>query len=132
MLSSASRILTGRIPPSATIGGRASATGGAPGAGTIAARSFIGAALRASAAGGGARRHGRGDMAEAIEALLARPHRERLQGVVDEVYQRERHRFELELARFDFREVENVVENGEQRFARALDRDEAIGLIRRQ
>ena len=42
---------------------------------------------------------------------------------------RERNRLELELARFDLREVEDVVEDREQRIGRRLDRHQVVALM---
>ena len=64
-------------------------------------------------------RHLRVDVANELEPLLVRAQRERLERVGNRRARRERHRFELELARFDLREVENVVEDRQQRVGRA-------------
>ena len=50
----------------------------------------------------------------------------------DRVDERERNRLELQLARLDLREVEDVVEDRQQRLGRALDGVQAVGLIRRE
>ncbi len=42
---------------------------------------------------------------------------------------RERYRFELELARFDLREVENVVQDGQECLGRRTHRGEAVPLV---
>ncbi len=56
-----------------------------------------------------------GDVGNQLEPLLVREQRQRLQRVLDQLADRERNRLELELLRFDLGEVEDVVEQREQR-----------------
>ena len=56
---------------------------------------------------------------DSAEAFLLRPHGERLDDVVDRVGQRERDRLELDPPRLDLGEVEDVVDDGEQRLGLA-------------
>ena len=79
-----------------------------------------------------ARGHVGRDVDEDLEPLLCGADGQRLQRVADRIGQRERDRLELQLARLDLREVEDVVEDRQQRFGRALDGLEAVGLLRRE
>ena len=79
--------------------------------------------------GGGNRRI---EIAEELEPLLIGFERQRLQQVLHQRADREGNRLELELARLDLREVEDVVEDREQRLRRRLDRRQAIALLGRQ
>ena len=54
------------------------------------------------------------------------------QRVVERVAQRELRRVEVKLARFDLREVEDVVDELQQRVRRALHHAEILALLRRQ
>ena len=76
-------------------------------------------------------RHVRVDVADQLEPLLVRAEGERLERVRDRRAERERHRFELELARFDLREVEDVVQDRQQRVGRRPHRGEAVPLVAR-
>ena len=71
----------------------------------------------------------RRDVAQELQALGVRAHAERLERVADGVGERKRHRFELQLPRLDLREVEDVVQNRQQRLGGRLDGVEAVGLI---
>ena len=77
-------------------------------------------------------RHIRVDVANQLEPFLVRAQGERLERVRDRRAQRERHRFELEPPRFDLREVENVVEDRQQRVGRGPHRGQAVALIGRE
>ena len=78
------------------------------------------------------RRHVGGDLANQLEALLLRPHGERLQRVGDKIGERKRRRLELQPVRLDFREIEDVVEHRQQRLRRVTDGRELVALIRRE
>src|SRR6202035_3277009 len=60
-------------------------------------------------------RNVRRDVADELEVLLMGAQRERFQHVADHFAKRERDRLELQLPGLDFREIKDVVENGEQR-----------------
>jgi hypothetical protein len=65
-------------------------------------------------------RHIVGDMAGELEPFLAGPEAEGLHRVVQRVAQAELDRFEVQLARLDLGEVEDVIEQGQQGARRAL------------
>ena len=66
-----------------------------------------------------------------LEPFLVPPHRQHLNGLGDEIAQAARLRAELEPARLDLREIEEVVDDAEQRFGRCLDHAEIRPLLRR-
>ncbi len=67
-----------------------------------------------------------------IERLLRRPFGEQAGHVLGQFRQVHRQRFHLELAGLDFREVEDVVDDGDQRAARFRDDVRLASLARRQ
>jgi hypothetical protein len=75
---------------------------------------------------------GRIQVAQQLEAFLLGRQRHRLQQLVHDRGDREGHVFELEAAGLDLREVEDVVENRQQRLRRQLHGREALPLFRRQ
>ena len=75
------------------------------------------------------RGHRRVDVANELEAFLMCPHGERLEHVADRASHREGHRFELELARFDLGEVEDVVQDGKERLGRGANGREMVHLV---
>ena len=77
-------------------------------------------------------RHIRRHLIRQLEALLMRPQRQRSHDVLDDLAEVEIHRVERQLARFDLREVEDVVEQAHQRVGRDLHHLEILALLRRQ
>ncbi len=77
-------------------------------------------------------RHVGRDITQQLQALLVRAHGQWLQRIADGVGERKGYHFDLESARFDLREVEDIVENRQQRLGRRFDGVEAVGLIRRE
>ena len=75
-------------------------------------------------------RHGGFDRALELQALRERARREDLDGLLDGVAQAEFDAFELELARLDLGEVQNVVDDLQQRFGRAGNRFRKMPLAR--
>ena len=67
-----------------------------------------------------------------LDPLLMRSRRQHLEHVLDHRAQIEIDRFELELAGLDLREIQNVVDDFEQRFARAIHRIGKAALLVRQ
>ncbi len=76
--------------------------------------------------------HVDGDVAGELEALLMRPVGEELERVRQAVAQAERQDLEVELAGLDLREVEDVVQDGEQRVGRRADRVQVLALLGRE
>ena len=68
------------------------------------------------------------DAHDQLEILLLRPRRDQRRHVLDRLGKRERRRIEHQLPGVDLREVEDVVDDGEQRVAR-LDDDLGEGLL---
>ena len=62
------------------------------------------------------------DVARQLEPLLVRARREQPDGVLDRVAQAERHVLERQPPRFDLREVEDVVDDRQQRLGRLVAR----------
>ena len=73
--------------------------------------------------------HVRHDAARQLEAFLVRARRQQADGVLDDVAESERDALERQLARLDLREVEDVVDEREQRLARVLDRAQVVALL---
>ena len=71
-------------------------------------------------------------MAHDLEPFLFRAQRQGFQQLRQVVADRKRNRFELELAHLDLREVEDVVEDTQERIGRALGHAEILALLRRQ
>src|SRR5207302_9901651 len=71
------------------------------------------------------------DMPRPFQPFLARANREHLNGLADEIAKTARLRTELELARFDLRKIENVVDDPEKRLSRRLDHPEVLPLFGR-
>ena len=65
-----------------------------------------------------------------LESLGVGARSQGVQGVVECVAQLEIGRFELQFARFDFREVENVIDDQQQCFGRLGDRFQVLALFR--
>ncbi len=65
-----------------------------------------------------------------LQILLMRPQGERLHDVVQSVSQIEVRGIEQEFAGLDLGEIQNVVDDREQRICRALDRQQAVALLR--
>ena len=65
-----------------------------------------------------------------VEAALARRRLDHAQGFLDDGKRRGRHGFEFDAPRLDFREVENVADDGEQGAAAGLDDADALALAR--
>ena len=59
-----------------------------------------------------------------------RPQRQRLQRFVERIAQTERRVGQAELAGLDLREVEDVVDDSQERVGRALDQTEILALAR--
>ena len=57
----------------------------------------------------------RGNVARELEPLGVRTHRHGLEGAADAIAETEGDSFQHELASFDLREIQNVIEHGEQR-----------------
>ena len=76
-------------------------------------------------------RHVGRDVAGELEALFRRAQRQQLRGVADGLAQVELGALELEPPRLDLREVEDVVDDVEQRFGRRLDRRRGSRAVRR-
>jgi hypothetical protein len=74
-------------------------------------------------------RHVRIDQDLEGELLVVRLLRQQQDGVVDRLPQVVRDALEADLARLDLREVQDVVDDREQRFAGALDRQRAFALL---
>ena len=68
-------------------------------------------------------------MARELQALLLSPIGERLHQLFDGVAQRKRNLLELQLARLDFREVQDVVHDGEQRLRPLSDGPDVFALF---
>jgi hypothetical protein len=68
------------------------------------------------------------DLAGDLESLPLRTHRDRLEGVPQDVAQGERGGVEVELAGLDLGEVEDVVDDGEERIGRRLDQLQVLAL----
>ena len=88
-------------------------------------RSRPGSPTRASGTSGG-------DVVRQLQLLLCRPRRQRLQRVAQGVAQIEIDRLQLELAGFDLREVQDVVEQPQQRIGRLLHQVQVLALLGRQ
>ena len=69
------------------------------------------------------------DVAQELEALPMGADREEAEGVTDRVTQVELDGIEVQLAGLDLREVEDVVDHGEQRVGGDLDEPEVLGLL---
>ena len=70
------------------------------------------------------------DVEQQLDALLVRALREQVDDFLDHLADVEILRFEAQLAGLDLREVENVVDDGEQRVGRALDGGRETALAR--
>ena len=75
-------------------------------------------------------RHVRQNAAGQLEPLLVGARGQQANGVFDDVADAERDAVERQLARLDFREVEDVVDQRQQRLARVLDRAQVVALLR--
>ena len=75
-------------------------------------------------------RNVRGNLARELQPLGMSAGRQRAQRVVDRVAQIEVNRVDVELARFDLGEVEDVIDDVEQRIGRRPDRLEVLALFR--
>ena len=71
----------------------------------------------------------RSDSASQFDPLTRRSRRQRVSGIADAVAQAERDRFEFELSGLDLREVENVVEQSQQRVGRLAHHIEIVALV---
>ena len=78
------------------------------------------------------RRHAGLNSARKLEPLFVRARRQQPDGILDRAADVERHMFEREPARFDLGEVEDLVDQRQQGFARLLDRAEIVPLRGRQ
>ncbi len=76
-----------------------------------------------------ARRHVGRDVGDELEAFRVRHQRQRSQHVFHEIDHGEGRGLELQLVRFDLGQVENVVEQRQERRGRGLDRFQALALI---
>ena len=72
------------------------------------------------------------DVEQELQPFLLRLQSQRLEQGAHQIADRERDGFELQLARLDLREVQDVVEDRQQGIGRRLDGDEVIALLRRQ
>ena len=70
------------------------------------------------------------DMVDQFQRLLVGGGREGFQGIADGFAQVEFDRFQLQLARFHFGEVEDVVDQAQQRAGRTFYQTEVITLLR--
>jgi hypothetical protein len=77
-------------------------------------------------------RHIVGDIAGELEPFLAGPEAEGLHRVVQRVAQAEFDRFEVQLARLDLGEVEDVIEQGQQGARRVLHHVQVLALLLRE
>ena len=77
-------------------------------------------------------RHGRIDIDDQFEALLVRPQRHRVRRVADGIAGVEVDRVELELARLHPGEVQDVVDDGQQRIGGRLDDPQILALFGRE
>ena len=77
-------------------------------------------------------RHIVGDDEPQIDALLAGTRRQDRQHALHDLAQDERRGHQIEMSRLDLREVEDVVDDGEQRIAADANRLGAIALLRGQ
>ncbi len=68
-------------------------------------------------------------MVDDLEILLLRPHRERLHGGAEAIAQPEGQRLEIQLARLDLREVQDVVEQPEQGVGGVFDGGQKLLLV---
>ena len=75
------------------------------------------------------RRDLRRDVGHDLEPLLVRAKGERTDRIGDQIAEIERDGFELELARLDLREVQNVVQDLQQRIGRRLHERQALALF---
>ncbi len=73
--------------------------------------------------------HVRVDVSHQLEPFLVRLDGQRLEQIGDDIADREGHGLELELARFDLREIQDVVEDRQQRLGGALDGRQALALL---
>ena len=78
------------------------------------------------------RRHVRLDVTGQLEALLVRARRQQPDRLLHGLAQVERHPLERQLPRLDLREVENVVDERQQRLGRVLHRPQVLALLRGQ
>ena len=74
-------------------------------------------------------RHVGRDVEGELEALFVGAQRQRLHRIADAVVEIERDRLEPQLARFDLGEVENVVDDAEQRVGGRFDHPEVLALL---
>ena len=74
-------------------------------------------------------RHFRQDFADQFDVFLVGAQRHRFQGFRDEAVQVEGNVFDEQFAGLDLREVENVVDDGEQRFGRGFDNRHVLALL---
>ena len=77
-------------------------------------------------------RHVRQHVTDQFEFLLLCAQRERFQQLGEVIADRERNLFQLELPHLDLREVENVVEDAQQRVRRALHHRQILALFERE
>src|SRR5882672_10903338 len=74
-------------------------------------------------------RYVRANVAGELQAFLLRADAESLHQILDGVPQRERDPLETEPARLDFREVQDVVDDREQRVGRSRDGVDVLALL---
>ncbi len=77
-------------------------------------------------------RHLRRDVARQFQPLLLAAQGQRLDRVADLVVQLERNRLQLQLPRLDLGEVEDVVDDSQERFGRQLGHVQVVALLARQ